>query len=80
MPLLKVPANPIPKGFVPALFTSYKVKDGDTLASIAQVHGMAVWELIYENFKTLDPREANWYLKNYVGCTRETRDKANLAF
>ncbi|PCJ18652.1 MAG: hypothetical protein COB04_06990 [Gammaproteobacteria bacterium] len=80
MPLLKLPAKPVPRNFAPALFTSYKVKDGDTLASIAKAHGMEVWELIYENFKTLDPREANWYLKNYVGCTKETNDKVNLAF
>jgi len=80
MPLLKLPANLVPRNFVPALFTSYKVKAGDTLASIAQAHGMEVWELIYENFKTLDPLEANWYLKNYVGCTQETRDKVNLVF
>lgn len=80
MSVLKRPNNPIANGFIPSLFRPYKVKDGDSLALIAKKHNMEVWELIYENFRTRDPAETNWYLKNYVGCTKETRDRSNLIF
>jgi hypothetical protein len=77
---MKRPTNPVAKGFVPSNFTPYKVKDGDSLASIAKKHNVEVWELIYENFRTRDPAETNWYLKNYVGSTKQTIDHANLIF
>jgi hypothetical protein len=77
---MKRPANPVAKGFVPSAFTPYKVNDGDSLASIAKKHNMEVWELIYENFRTRDPAETNWYLKNYVGSKKQTTNHANLIF
>lgn len=57
------PAKPVPKGTLPSNFTAYKVKNGDSLASIAKRYHMEVWELIYENFHTRDPGETNWYLQ-----------------
>lgn len=41
---------------------------------------MEVWELIYENFRTRNPSEVNWYLRNHVGCSRKTKDGLNWIF
>lgn len=37
------------------------------------------WELIEFNFRTRNPREVNWYLENYVGCTK-SNDGKNYSF
>jgi len=80
MPYEKKPENLIPRGFVPPSSRPYKVQTGDSLVKLARLHRMEVWELIYENFRTRKPVEVNWYLKNYVGCTRTTLDKKNYMF
>lgn len=41
---------------------------------------MEPWELIYDNFKTKSPAEANWYLKNHAGCSEVTANGANYIF
>ena len=73
--LKRNPRNPTPKGKIPPDFRPYKVKDGEGWRKLAKFHGMEVWELIYQNFKTRNPAEINWYLREYVGCTKKTTDK-----
>jgi hypothetical protein len=80
MPIEKKPKKLVPKNCIPPNFQPYKVKDGEGWRKIAKRHRMDVWELIYENFKTRDPAETNWYLRNYVGCVKETVDKKNWMF
>lgn len=80
MPLEKKPATLAPKSRVPPDFRPYKVQNGDSWNKIARLHGMEVWELIYENFKTRDPDEVNWYLRHYVGCKKPTKDGKNWMF
>jgi hypothetical protein len=54
-----------------------------TLASAA---GLAPWDLIRYNYPNLPTdlkeaaREVNWYLQEYVGCTRLTPDSRNYVF
>jgi len=80
MPVEKMPAHPIQRGFIPSNFRPHKVKNGDNWGTIAKLHGMEVWELIYENFKTNNTAETNWYLRNYVGCIDKTSDDKNWMF
>jgi len=80
MPIEKTPSKPVQRGYIPANFVSYKVKQGDSWRSIAKHHKMEAWELIYENFKTKNPAEINWYLKNYVGCVDATSNNDNWIF
>ena len=80
MPIEKMPINPITIGKVPSGFIPHKVKDNESWGSIAKIHQIEVWELIYENFKTRDTAETNWYLKNYVGCNKKTSNGDNWLF
>ena len=80
MPIERKPVKPVRRGNIPSDFRPYSVKNGDTWRSIASLHGMDVWELMYENFKTRDVAEINWYLKNYVGCVDTTANKDNWIF
>lgn len=80
MPIEKKPQIPIPKNQIPPDFRPYQVKDGEGWRKLAKFHGMEVWELIYQNFKTRNPAEINWYLREYVGCTKKTTDKKNWMF
>ena len=36
--------------------------------------------MIEFNFKTRNPREVNWYLREYVGCVKTTQDGKNYTF
>ena len=38
-----------------------------------------VWDLIWFNFRTDDPRETNWYMHHYLGCWR-SNDGKNFSF
>jgi hypothetical protein len=80
MPIEKRPANPIPKGTQPPLSKRHRVKDGENWYSVANDAGMDVWDLIDFNFKTRDPAEVNWYLRNNVGCVLHTPDGKNYRF
>jgi hypothetical protein len=77
MPLETEPKIKAP---IPTNSEKYKVKDGDSWESIARRIGIDVWKLIDFNFKTKDPREVNWYLRDYVGCNLPTNDKLNWRF
>ena len=80
MPIEKIPARPVLRGYVPSGFRPYKVTNNDSWSKLARTYRMEVWELIYENFKTKDAAETNWYLKNYVGCRKATSDGKNWIF
>ncbi len=59
----------------------HRVRSGESWASLSQRDG---WgqpiDLVKFNFRTTDPREVNWYLKNFVGCVLETDDGKNYRF
>lgn len=79
-PINKKPSNPITKGISPAGLVRYKVKDGDSWRKLANTYGIGEWDLIYQNFKTRNPKEINWYLEHYVGCKKKTGDGKNWLF
>ena len=80
MPLETKPAKIVPKTYVPPGGRRYKVKDGETWESIARTHGVDPGDLVLFNFGTKNPREVNWYLHHYVGCTLPTHDGHNWRF
>jgi hypothetical protein len=76
----KAPAAPRPK-MPPPGGIPHKVIDGDTWGSLAKKFGFSsVWDLIFFNFGTKDPREVNWYLREHIGCNVATPDKKNWRF
>jgi spore germination protein YaaH len=62
------------------IFIKYRVKDGDSIKSIAQSVGLTWQELARFNWGTDVPNEINWYLKNYFVCTHKTADGNNYLF
>jgi hypothetical protein len=73
------PLNPIFDSFAPP-GRPYRVRDGDTWSSVARAAGIDAGDLIEFNFRTRDPGEINWYLREYVGCVRATPDRRNWTF
>jgi hypothetical protein len=71
---------PFPSPEHDVLGIAHKVKDGENWWSIAAAHNIDVRALIAFNFKTIDPDEVNWYLREKVGCRRETPDGKNYRF
>lgn len=75
--------------YVPPGGTRHPVQSGETWASIAAGHSIDPWDLIDFNFPGLKrmkladvkraTRQANWYLREYVGCNTTT-DGENWAF
>lgn len=58
----------------------HKVQTGESWVSLASTNGRSdPWDIIEYNFNTRDPREVNWYLEKYVGCTTSSDDK-NYSF
>jgi len=80
MPFERKPKFPLSKHYIPADSYPYKVMNGDSWRSVATGRGIDVWELINFNFNTKNPEEVNWYLRQNVGCTLPTRDRANWRF
>ncbi|MCP3928520.1 MAG: hypothetical protein GY705_05400 [Bacteroidetes bacterium] len=80
MPIEKKPLKQVSKDYCPPSSVLYKVKDGDSFISIAKHYNVEEWELIYENFRTRDTAEVNWYLRKYVGCKKQTLDGQNWIF
>jgi hypothetical protein len=81
MALETKPALEVGKAFVPAGSSRYPYRDGESFVTIAAKHHIEdPWDLIYFNFRTKNPREVNWYLKHYCGCTRQTADGHNYMF
>jgi hypothetical protein len=82
MPITKQPGvlAPFPSPAHLASGTAYKVKDGDDWSSIARANGVDAGALIAFNFKTSNPDEINWYLREKVGCRMESPDRDNYKF
>jgi hypothetical protein len=49
----------------------HRVRGGESLESLAGECGCTWQDLAVLNFGTEDPDEVNWYLENYVGCTKK---------
>jgi len=60
--------------------TPYKVTDADSFTSLARDWKIDVRWLMGYNFNTVEPPEVNWYLDNYVGCVKRTKDACNWRF
>lgn len=58
----------------------YKVKEGDSIKSIAEKHGITWQQLSKFNWGTDRPNEINIYLRNQVGCRKKTADGNNYVF
>jgi len=63
-----------------AIVERYKVRSGDSLASLAQSVGMSGKELAKFNFGTDKPDEINQALRHIVGCRKKTPDGKNYIF
>jgi len=83
---IRPPARPVGKSYVPAGGVQYPVKTGDSWATLAQPIKMSPWDLIRYNYPGLPAdvqaasREVNWYLQEYVGCTKVTSNGRNYEF
>lgn len=89
---IRSPRNLTRRDYVPRDSKPYKVRDVDswvtcaTSAQDAAQMSIGPWELIRFNFPSLpqSKREAalevNWYLFNYVGCNKITKDGRNFIF
>jgi hypothetical protein len=59
----------------------YRVKNKDSWVSIASDDGWNnTWDFIKANLNTLDPKEVNWYLREYIGCSELSKDQCNYSF
>lgn len=58
----------------------YRVKDGDSLESVAAANGLTWQELAQFNFGTAVPTAVNEHLRREVGCTKRTLDGRNYIF
>lgn len=83
MVLERKPAIPLSwndGNYAPAGGYAYYPKKGEDFVSIARRDGRSdTWDLIRDNFATSDPREVNWYLHRFVGCTA-SNDGKNYSF
>jgi hypothetical protein len=79
-PVVKKPKVPV--AFPPANhLRAYQVRDGDNWWTLQKQFGLKdPWSLIRYNFRTDDPAEVNWYLREYVGCVLTTPDGKNYRF
>ncbi len=79
-PIVKKPSQPV--AFPPAdHLRAYRVRQGDNWWSLQRQFNLRdPWDLIRYNFATRDPAEVNWYLREYVGCTKTTSDGKNYCF
>jgi hypothetical protein len=68
-----------PQGRVPEAYPVIN-DPNESFWSIASKTGVAATDLVRYNFLTNKPEEINWYLKNYVGCTKATGDGKNYMF
>lgn len=80
----KSPANP-DVSYVPPNSAPYRVRAADSwwkLADRPEVKraGLSALDLCVFNFRTRNPAEINWFLRNKVGCTQTTADRKNYKF
>jgi len=72
------PRRPAPRAI--AGIEHHKVREGETLDTIAKAAGLTWQQLAKFNWKTDEPKAVNRHLANDVGCSRRTKDKRNYAF
>jgi hypothetical protein len=83
---IRRPVTPVSQSYRPASGQKYKVKDSDSWITLARDKGISPWELIRYNYPGLPSNdhqaapEVNWYLQEYVGCTKLTADRKNYCF
>jgi hypothetical protein len=58
----------------------HRVRDHETLETVAGQYGVSYSHLVLHNFGTTDPAVINWYLHHYVGCVLPTHDHKNWRF
>lgn len=86
MALIKTPSpQPTALDYVPPNSEPANVGPKDSWWTLAErqgsrAAGLSALDLCYFNFGTRKPTEINWYLKNKVGCTTQTRDGDNYTF
>jgi hypothetical protein len=66
--------------FTIAKVEKHKVKSGESLASLAKGAGISWKDLALFNWGTDVPTEINLRLRDYVGCTKKTKDGHNYIF
>ncbi len=60
--------------------STHRVRTNDSFLTLARDYGFTdAWDIIEFNFNTRNPREVNYYLEYYVGCT-ESNDGKNYSF
>jgi hypothetical protein len=65
----------------PVYVEKHKVSTGDDWWKLAAKFGRSdPWDIIEYNFRTRNPREVNFYLEFYVGCTKPSADGSNYRF
>ena len=61
-----------PRGYLPPQSFPHPIRDGQNWKTLAELYGVSASKIILHNFWTDVPEEVNWYLREYVGCTKET--------
>lgn len=75
------PAPPLKQWPPPAWRKRHRVALGENWLSVAKDNLVPdVWDLIWYNFETDDPRKVNRYLHHYVGCWAAADDRKNFRF
>ncbi len=83
---IRKPAKPVDRSYKPPGGIPYKVTDKDSWVLLAQRNGLDPWTLIRYNYPNLPVKnseaalEVNWYLQEYVNCTKVTADGKNYMF
>jgi hypothetical protein len=70
----------VPRAYRPPDSFEHHISDGENWRSLAERYRIDVNKLIHDNFKTLEPAEVNWYLREYVNCDTPTLDQYNWRF
>jgi hypothetical protein len=71
---------PLTKLYVPPNCFKHHVQNKEGWIKLAKRYGVDVKELIFINFRTVNPEVVNWYLWHLVGCRNTTKDQKNLMF
>ncbi|MDX2270100.1 MAG: hypothetical protein NW208_18505 [Bryobacter sp.] len=70
----------VPPTYRPQGSFAHLVSDGESWQSVADRYQVNAKALIEANFKTTNPYEVNWYLREYVNCKETTADRYNWRF
>lgn len=74
------PATLVPISYIPPNSVAHLIADGENWQTLAARYGLPAVDIIKMNFKTTDPYEINWYLREYVNCNTPTADGYNWRF